>query len=146
MLGGERTAWWLSYLRPDRRSPKMFWLLLVIQSIFASLFFQSAWGYIPAAPANTTLGGTGLDTHDNSSLTVTWKDNGLYGTGISYQLKGSGSVGISKVRNARSEQSLMIPDERSPRFQGALLRIQESDIVNNDTSMSSQNSVGGGIY
>jgi hypothetical protein len=71
----------------------MFWLLLIVQSIF-----HSAWGYIPAAPANTTLGGTGLDTHDNSSLTVTWQQNGLYGTGISYQLKGSDSVGISKVR------------------------------------------------
>jgi len=75
----------------------MLWPSLIIQSIIASSFSFIAWGYIPAVPANTTLGGPGLDVHDNSSLTLTWKGNGTYGTGVSYQLEGSDSIGISKV-------------------------------------------------
>jgi hypothetical protein len=92
------TARSIFHLRPDPSAPRlMFWLSFAVQSIIAISIPIPAFGYIPAAPANLTAGGTGLDTHDNSSLTLTWKGNGIYGTGISYQLVGNGSVGISKV-------------------------------------------------
>ncbi|PPQ63983.1 hypothetical protein CVT24_009412 [Panaeolus cyanescens] len=62
------------------------------------MLLQSALGYIPALPTNSTRYAiaSGLNVTDISKLTLQWYSNGSYQEHVSYQLVGSGSTGFSK--------------------------------------------------